>query len=296
MHLESAETEGIRVLDEEAGSRILIDRPGARLQSSRVVERTLRLVVAVPAVPGGPSQAYRVGVGDVVHVGVYKNDDLSGDFSVAPDGTITLPLVGTVPAAGLTDTELADQLRRILERDYLVDPQVAVTVRSYQSQWVYVAGTVPRAVRIPISPGMSLKDVLSEAGVALGPGQTVILTRTGSDGQTLTLESSALESETAPAPHDGDVLNVQDPQYVFTQGEIARPGRLLFTKGMTILQAISLSEGLTSWANKKEVRILRTMNGETVEELVNLKKVEERKSPDVPLHAGDVILVKRKVL
>lgn len=295
MKLDPVRAEDVGVLREAGGSRMRVARPGIELRSVKLEGDSLRLIVARHAVAGPASASYHVGVGDVLTVSVYKNLDLSGDFTVAPDGTLNLPLVGSLPVAGMTDVGIAGQLRRILE-DFLVEPQVSVTVKTYQSQWVYVAGSVSRASRIPLTPSMTLKDVLSEAGVALAPGQQVVLSRTGSDEESLVLDSTALDSGRSPALRDGDVLTVQDPSYIFIQGEVRRPGRLPLTPEMTVLQAISMSEGLTDWANKRGVKILRKVGGQTVEEAVNLKKVEERKAPDPPLKAGDVILVRRKIL
>lgn len=288
---------GIRASAESGGTRLRIERPTAELRSVALEGDSVRILVTVPAVGESRSVgAYRIGVGDTVQVSVYKNADLSGEFTVAHDGTINIPLVGPVAAGGLTDSELSSRISRILDKDFLIDPQVSVAVKNYQSQWIYVTGSVARAVRIPLSPGMAMKDALSEAGVALGPGQVAILTRAAGTGETLTLDDSALEAPDCPPPRDGDVLTVTEPAYVFIQGEVRRPGRLPLTPSMTVLQAIAMSEGLTDWANKKDVRILRTIGQETMEEEVNLKKVEERKSADPLLKPGDVILVRRRVL
>jgi polysaccharide export outer membrane protein len=288
---------GIRASAESGGTRLRIERPGAELRSVTLDAESVRILISRAAPTAmRSSSGYRIGVGDVVTVAVYKNADLSGDFPVAHDGTINLPLVGPVAASGVSDTDLAARIARILDRDFLIDPQVSVSIKTYQSQWVYVTGVVTRAVRIPLSPGMTMKDALSEAGVALSPGQVAVLTRVAGSGESLTLDAEALEARDCPAPRDGDVLTVSEPAYVFVQGEVRRPGRLPLTSNLTLLQAIAMSEGLTDWANKKEVVILRTLGRETVEETINLKKVEDRRVQDPPLKAGDQILVRRRVL
>jgi polysaccharide export outer membrane protein len=112
----------------------------------------------------------------------------------------------------------------------------------------------------------------------------------------VTLDPTTLEAPDCPVPRDGDVLTVQEPGYVYVQGEVKRPSRLPYVPQMTLLHVITMVEGLTDWANKREVRILRTVGAETVEETVNLKRIEERKDPDPPVQAGDVILVRRRML
>jgi polysaccharide biosynthesis/export protein len=295
--LEAAPFEGLRLLKEGAGTRLRFEKAGATLDAVRVAGSVVTFTLGISGQPAPASgSGYLIGVGDVLSLAVYKNQDLSGEFTVGPDGTVTLPLVGAFPAAGRTEATLTQELTGILEKDYLVDPKVTVTVKTYQSQFVYVTGSVSRSSRVALHPAMTLKDVLSEAGVALVPGQEVVLSRTGGTGEKIHLLSAELEAAIAPLPQDGDVLTVQEPLYVFMQGEVRRSGRLALTKGMTLLQAIAMSEGLTDWASKREVRILRK-NGEKTEEIrVNLKKVEARETPDPPLLANDVVLVKRRVL
>ncbi len=297
---------GIQLGREAGGTRLLIARPGVALRSVEFEDKEVRIRMALAVDPANAAAAttpdtrsdssYRIGVGDIVNVTVYKNLDLSGEFPVAHDGTINLPLAGPIPARGFTDTELAARIAKVLDKDLLIDPQVSVSVKTYQSQWVYVTGAVARAVRVALEPGLGLKDALSEAGVALGPGQVVVLTRAAGAGETATLDAEALDNPGAPLPRDGDVLTVSDPAYVFIQGEVRRPGRFPLTPSMTVLQAISLAEGLTEWANKKDVRILRSVGQEMLEEEINLKRVEDRKDADPTLKPGDLILVRRRVL
>lgn len=299
LFLTESPAEGVQVGREVGGTRLRVSRPGVELRSVDFDDKEVRIRIAGAVDTATSPRAdsnYRVGVGDIVNVTVYKNQDLSGEFPVAHDGTINLPLAGPIPARGFTDTELAARIAAVLGEDLLIDPQVSVSVKTYQSQWVYVTGSIARAQRVALEPGLGLKDALSEAGVALGPGQVVVLTRAAGAGETATLDAEALDNPGAPLPRDGDVLTVSEPAYVFIQGEVQRPGRFPLTPSMTVLQAIAMAEGLTEWANKKEVRILRTVGQEMLEEAVNLKRVEERKLADPTLKPGDVILVRRRVL
>jgi polysaccharide export outer membrane protein len=142
---------------------------------------------------------------------------------------------------------------------------------------------------------MTLKDVLSEAGVALAQGQVVVLTREGAPPEPLT--TAELEG-TAFGPRHGDVLEVKERAFVVVNGEVRRPGRHVHTPGMTLLEALAIVEGLTDWANKKDVRILRREDGSGAqrEVLVNLRDVEGGRAPDPELQPGDVVLVGRRFL
>lgn len=285
---------GVELRQEDAGTRLRIPGEGLLVGGLTIDGPTLAVLVKEP-LRGRAGAAYRIGVGDVVSVVVYKNQDLSGDVTVAPDGTIQIPLVGAITAQGATDAELADRIREVLS-GFLVEPQVTVTVRSYASQYVYVTGAVPRATRVALRPEMTIEDILSEAGVALTAGQEIELTRTKGEAETHRWSGSELEQARGIALRDGDVLTVQEPKFVYTNGEIRRPNRFVLTPGLTLLQVLSLSEGLTEWASRKDVRILRGPDASRQEIRINLNDIEERRVPDPLLMPGDMVLVRRRIL
>ena len=115
---------------------------------------------AVPATPGD----YEVGPGDVIEVAVYGNDDLSRIPTVQTNGSISLPLLGEVQVAGLTVAEVQRKITNLLAKDYLVNPQVEVKVRDYNSQYVSVVGEVNTPGRKPLRGKTRLIDLLSEGG------------------------------------------------------------------------------------------------------------------------------------
>jgi polysaccharide export outer membrane protein len=82
------------------------------------------------------AQEYAIGPADVLTITVWGQPDLSRDYPVDPDGSLAFPFLGRVRAAGLTTPRLAARLAELLEKDYLVDPQVSVTVKEYLSQKV----------------------------------------------------------------------------------------------------------------------------------------------------------------
>lgn len=88
------------------------------------------------------SGAYRVGIGDVLRISVWGNDELSGNVTVRPDGQITLQLVGEVQASGRTPVEIQQEVSRRLVRYLKGEPNVTVTVAEVNSYRVYVVGRV----------------------------------------------------------------------------------------------------------------------------------------------------------
>jgi len=274
-------------------ARLRLATGGVRILSVRSNAASLQLHLAGPTIAA--ESGYRIGPADLISVQVYKNADISGDYSVGPDGMIALPLVGIVRASGRSESELAMDLTKKLG-EFLVDPQVNVTIKTYQSQYVYVTGSVPRASRVALRPAMSLNDILSEAGVGLLPGQRFTLTHRGDSAPFASLDSATPEAGQSAALRDGDVITVEEPEYVYIQGEVRHQGRFPLTTGMTLLQAIAVAEGLTDWANKKDIRILRASGDQKREIEVDLRKIESRKAEDPALEPGDYILVKRRIL
>src|SRR5262245_48803502 len=91
-------------------------------------------------VPVDAADEYRIGSGDVVKITVWGQDSLSGDYPVDAQGFVPFPLLGRVSARGLTTLELTARVTELLKKDYLVDPQVMVSVKEYLSQKVQVLG------------------------------------------------------------------------------------------------------------------------------------------------------------
>ena len=123
------------------------------------VEKPVDYMVQLAA----PSDFF-LGPEDVLKVTVWKSPDLSGEVTIRPDGTITLPLIGDVPAAGLTANVLA---KRISERltEYVSSPIVTVQVKEVNSYFIYVMGEVIKPGKYPLKSYVNVMQ-----GIALGGG------------------------------------------------------------------------------------------------------------------------------
>lgn len=110
---------------------------------------------------------YVIGAGDRVLVRVWKNQELSVDVPVRPDGSISVPLLDDVPAAGMTARELKDVITRELE-EYIAHPDVTVIVQEMNSKRAYVLGEVLRSGPVPLTTPMRITDAVSMAG-GFGP-------------------------------------------------------------------------------------------------------------------------------
>lgn len=112
-------------------------------------------------------EEYLLGVTDVVRVSVWRNEDLSVEVPVRPDGKISVPLVGDVQASGRTPQALADDIESGLAR-YIRQPQVSIVVTSMGSHEytdrVRVTGAVEQPVSVPHRAGMTVLDIVLGAG------------------------------------------------------------------------------------------------------------------------------------
>ncbi|MCM8771427.1 MAG: polysaccharide biosynthesis/export family protein [Candidatus Omnitrophica bacterium] len=88
-----------------------------------------------------PALHYTIGVGDVLYISVWQEDKLSQDVIVRPDGMISFPLAGDVPAAGLTIPELDEELTKRLE-EFIRYPEVSIMVKKSGGQKIIVLGEV----------------------------------------------------------------------------------------------------------------------------------------------------------
>jgi polysaccharide biosynthesis/export protein len=116
---------------------------------------------APASMPG--NTAYKIGPLDVLDISVFKVPELSKSVQVADAGTINLPLVGELPAAGKTAREVERDLSGKLGAKFLRNPQVTVFVKEHNSQRVTIEGAVKKPGIYPIKGKTSLLQVLAMA-------------------------------------------------------------------------------------------------------------------------------------
>lgn len=135
-------------------------------QSGTVGEapRTVSELGAFASAATGGNSAYKVGPLDVLEISVFKVPELSKSVQVADTGTINMPLLGEVRAAGKTAQEIERDLTRSLGAKYLKSPQVTVFVKDHNSQMVTIEGAVKTSGVFPIKGRLSLLQLVALAG------------------------------------------------------------------------------------------------------------------------------------
>jgi len=156
------------------------------------------------------STAYKIGPLDVLDISVFKVPELSQTVQVADIGTVNLPLVGEVPAAGSTARNLEKSLEKKLGTKYLQNPQVTVNIKQYNSRRVTVEGSVKKPGVYPIMGSNSLIQFIAMAGgLDENSDSSVLILRTTSGKRSAArFDMSAIRSGQAkdPAIQSGDVI------------------------------------------------------------------------------------------
>lgn len=133
-----------------------------------------------------PVESTTLGPGDVFRMEIVSEKDLPQDYQVASDGSVDFPYLHTVKVGSLEPQQVARLVRKLLiERRFLTDPSVIVSVKEYNSKRVTVLGQVQKPGSFPLTPGLTLIQVLSLAGGfnSIAAGQ-VNLTRKVKSGST----------------------------------------------------------------------------------------------------------------
>ncbi|RME27452.1 MAG: hypothetical protein D6798_04520 [Deltaproteobacteria bacterium] len=142
-------------------------------------------------------EEFQLGPGDRIQITVWKHDDLDMDVRIAPDGTISFPLLGTIHLAGHTYAEIRDILTEAIS-EYYQNPQVAVNIVELQSQKVLVFGEVASPGVLQLDNEMSLLEALTRTGGMNQYARTnnVLLVRGGLDDPKLfTVDVRSIYSE-----------------------------------------------------------------------------------------------------
>jgi polysaccharide export outer membrane protein len=110
-----------------------------------------------------PAKGFVLGPEDVLEVVVWKNQELTRQVIVRPDGMISLPLIGDVPASGLTANELADEIGLRL-KTFKEHPTVSVSVKEVNSYIVYLLGEVTKPGKYQLKSYTTVLQAIAMAG------------------------------------------------------------------------------------------------------------------------------------
>jgi polysaccharide export outer membrane protein len=139
---------------------------------------------AAAPMPAANDAAYRLDAGDKLRVVVYGQEGLTNSYAIDASGSITMPLIGAVPARGRTPSVLAAEISAKLRHGYIREPSVAVEIDAYRP--FFILGEVAAPGQYPYVPNMSVESAVAIAG-GFSPRarrEHVTLTHTDSSGST----------------------------------------------------------------------------------------------------------------
>lgn len=169
--------------------------------------------------PPRGAASHRLQPMDLVRIQVFQEPDLEREVRVSQDHKIVVPLVGVVDVRNQTVRDIEVLLTELYEKDYLVNPQITLTVVEYAQRTVNVLGAVnnPGSVVIPPERDITLLDAIARSGgfSRLANRSHISLTRTLPDGQTVNFTINADQLMTGDAAsrwpiQDGDIISVPE--------------------------------------------------------------------------------------
>jgi len=256
------------------------------------------LCAAAPPVRAAMQTGDLVRAQDVLNVTVADQPSLSQKYSVGSDGRVTFPLIGTLQAAGLSPDQLAAEVRKRFAAGFFNNPQVRIEIERVKR--VFVFGGVTQPGMYPLTPSMTLMEVLARAGYQGASEAIIVRSKNGSTAPALPdqegsevirvnlrefekeLEKGQLSRNVLLADADTIYVPRFDPNRIYVSGQVRAPGAFSVPEKTTVYQALALAGGPTEKAALGKVKIMRLVDGK--QKTINAK-LEDFVRP------GDTIVV-----
>jgi len=249
----------------------------------------------------------QIGTDDLIGIAVYDSPELTRAVRVDSGGGIRLPMVQQhIQAAGLYPADLEKAIKSALTSEQiLVDPIVTVSVVEYRSRPISVVGAVRNPVTFQATGTITLLDAISQAGglTEHAGAEILVSRRQPAAGGAPTTEVQripvqglfdAADASSNLRLQGGEEIRVPEAGRVYVVGNVKKPGIFFISDGSesSVLKALALSGGLDRYSSHTAY-IYRPETGGTVktEIPIELKKIMDRKSPDVSLTANDIFYI-----
>jgi polysaccharide export outer membrane protein len=260
---------------------------------------------------------YVLGPNDQILLRAFEVDEINEKpFRIEPDGTITLPLVGVVKAAGLTVQDLETDLTNRF-KTYVKDPHITINVIQFRTETVFFVGAFQKPGIYPLEGRRTLVEMLSTVG-GLQPNASrrIKVTRREESGviplpnavvdtenkvSTVEINMGSLRESVNPAEdivlEPYDTISVERAELVYIQGEIGHTGAFELGErdSMSVLQVITLAGGLSHDADPSKAEILRPVldTSRRAEIPIDLTSILATRANDVPLLPNDILYIPR---
>jgi len=253
------------------------------------------LVVLVGAAAIAPAAEILIAPGDVVRVEVVGEPQLSANYTVAPDGTISVPLAGRLLVGGLSASDATASLAKALAQ-YVKDPQASLNIVERGKLRVTVAGAVAKAGGSTVPAGTRLAEVIAGAGGILpqADAAAVRIVHTGGTETLANLVSLARGDATQNpelAQDDLVIVPALTPGTgISVVGQVKRPGLFPVSDEVSLWELISAAGGLDTAANPRAAVLTRASGERITVDLTQLLSTEGI-AAGVRLRRGDSLFV-----
>ena len=217
---------------------------------------------------------YVLGPGDVIKITVFQSPELTLDTRIPESGVVTYPLVGPLTLGGLTVRAAEERVAEGLLKGKLVkQPQVSILVLTQRGSQATVLGHAVRQGRYPLElSNTKLSDLLALAG-GVSPEGSDIVTVTGTrEGKPFRRQVDLRNLFRGGNPADdfvvqhNDVVFIERAPQIYVYGEVQKPGVMRLERGMTVLQALAASGGLTLRGTQRGIKLHRRGSDGAVQE------------------------------
>jgi len=283
-----------QVIQAQPGPALSLDFTPNPAWKRAVIPPDSRAATVGSVPPPAATPGFTIGAGDTVQIEVLGRAELAAKGNVSGDGRVNVALLGPVVIGGLTPVQASERIARLYrEGQYLVSPQVTVTMVDYQSQLLTVLGEVrtpgrfPMRTRLSVLDGIALAGGINEQGAStaylLRPEDKVV-TRYEIDLEALIQAGAGQQYFEMLA---GDTLVIPKTQVFYIYGEAKNPNAYKLKPGMTVIQALSLAGGLTDKGSDRRIDIRRR------DESGKLRTLSV--SLNEPLQADDVVYIRERL-
>ena len=221
---------------------------------------------AASARPEVPKPEAILGVGDIIRISVYQNPDLTVESArISELGQVNFPLIGSVKLGGETINAGEQKIAKMLrDGGFVLRPQVTIQIGQIRSAVISILGQVAKPGRYPIETvGSKVSEMIAATGGVV-PGGADIVTLVGvRNGRSIKLDidlPAILQSGKAELdiPVDnGDILYVDRAPIAYIYGEVQRPGVFRLERGMSLMQVLAQSGGLTPRGTERGIKVHR---------------------------------------
>jgi len=265
---------------------------------TRLVIMLVTLTLAIP--PSLNAGDYVIGEGDALDIAVWGVRELSFPAKVRPDGKITVPGLGDVPASGQTPTALQSSLTVRL-KELVKNPLVTVAVTGISNSKVYIFGGGVRSGVFELLQRSTLLQLLCTFGeVRSADLRKSYLLRNGKkikeDFYAL-LISGDTRGDVLLESGDSLFIPLLLEKSVYILGAVTTPRAIEYREGMTVMEAILESGGFTKFASQNDTLIRRKDAGAEVSIPIKAKAIIQsgNMAQNVKLKPGDYIIVKESI-